>query len=71
MSKKEQVIEICRPTNQLEAEVVRLLLGTRGIHCVFKDDSGVTISVMESKADKARKLINKAGKHLCKGVKPM
>lgn len=71
MSNKEQVTEICRPINQIEAEIVRLLLAKRGIHCVFRDDSGTTISVMESKADKAKKLLKKADRYPCKGVRFM
>ena len=71
MSNKEQLTEICRPTNQIEAEIVRLLLGRGGIHCVFRDERGTTISVMESKADKAKKLLKKADKYPCKGVRFM
>lgn len=62
MSNKEQLTEICRPAGQIEAEIVRLLLAKKGIHCVFRDNSGTTISVMESKADKAKKLLKKATK---------
>lgn len=61
MSNSEELVEVCRPVNQIEAEFVRLLLGSNGIHCVFKYELRTTIMVVESVAKKAKKIIKREG----------
>ena len=61
MSNNEELVEVCRPLNQIEAELVRLLLGSKGIRCVFKDGYRTIIMVEKSMAEKAKKIIKRQG----------
>ena len=61
MSNNEELVEVCRPINQTEAEFVRLLLGSKGIGCVFEYGRRTTIMVVESMAEKAKKIIKRQG----------
>ncbi len=58
MSNKEEMVEVYRALNLIEAEFIRLLLGSKGIHCVLETDHGDGIMVKESLARKAKKLID-------------
>ena len=62
MSNKEEMIEVYRTGNIVEAEYIRLFLGSKGIHCILKPDYGDSIMVEESIAEKAKRLI--------KGIRP-
>ena len=61
MSNNEELVEVCQPVNQIEAEFVRLLLGSKGISCVFKSGYRTIIMVVESVAKKAKKIIKREG----------
>ncbi len=55
MSNSEQMIQVCQTTNQTDAEVIRLLLGSRGIHCVV--EPGNKVMVKKPMAEKAKRLV--------------
>ncbi len=57
MSNKEVMVEVYRALNMIEAEFIRLLLGSRGIHCVLKPNGGDRILVIGSRAERAKRLI--------------
>jgi len=57
MSKKEEMVEVYRTGNIVEAEYIRLFLGSKGIHCVLEPDHGDSIMVKESVSRKAKRLI--------------
>ena len=61
MSNSEELVEVFWAANQIEAECIRLLLGSNGIHCVLKCNGGDRIYVMESIAKKAKRVIKEAG----------
>ena len=61
LSNSKELVEVCRPINQEEAEIVRLLLGSNGIHYVFKSEPKTTIMVSKSVAEKAKKIIKSKG----------
>ena len=58
MNKKEEMVEVYWALNLIEAEFIRLLLGSKGIHCVLKPNGGDRILVIGSRAEKAKKLID-------------
>ncbi len=55
------MVEVFWAANQIQAECVRLLLGSRGIHCMLKPNGGDRILVMDLKAKKAKRVIKEAG----------
>jgi methanogenic corrinoid protein MtbC1 len=57
-NKKEEMVEVYWALNVIEAEFIRLLLGSKGIHCVLKPNGGDRILVIGSRAEKAKKLID-------------
>jgi methanogenic corrinoid protein MtbC1 len=57
MSNKEEMVEVYRTGSIVEAEFIRIFLGSKGIHCVLKPDYGDRIMVKESIARKAWRLI--------------
>ena len=61
MSNNEELVEAFRPLNQIEAEFVRLLLGSKGIRCVFRYGYRTVIMVEQSVAKKAKKIIEREG----------
>ncbi len=57
MSNKEEMVEVYRTGNIVEAEYIRIFLGSKGIHCMLKPDHGDRIMVEESIARNAKRLI--------------
>jgi hypothetical protein len=55
LSNTKELVEVCRLVNQIEADLVRLLLGSNAIHCMFKSKLMTIIMVVESVAEKAKK----------------
>ena len=58
MSNKEEMVEVYHALNLIEAEFIRLLLGSKGIHCVLKPDGGDRILVIGSRAERAKRIID-------------
>lgn len=70
MAKSEKLVEVYRASGELEAHVIKGLLESNGIRCILRSDAAfsvhaftvdgmgeVTVSVLESVADEARKII--------------
>ena len=70
MSKREKLVEVYKATNEMEAQVIKGLLESYGIPCLFKSNSAqsvhmftldgmgeVRVMVWDSMADRAKKLI--------------
>jgi len=66
----EKLVDVYRASGELEAHVIKGLLETNGIPCILKSDAAfsvhaftvdgmgqVTIAVLESMAEEARRLI--------------
>ncbi|MBE0415947.1 MAG: DUF2007 domain-containing protein [Dehalococcoidia bacterium] len=66
----EKLVEVYRASGELEAHVIKGLLESNGIRCILRSDAAfsvhaftvdgmgeVTVSVLESVADEARKII--------------
>ena len=62
MSNNEELVEVCHTSGAIEAEIVKLLLGSNGISCVFKYGLDTRIMVEKSKAEEAKRLIERKGK---------
>ena len=70
MRKKEKKVDVYHASGELEAQVIKGLLESNGIPCIMRSDAAssvhaftvdgmgeVKISVLESMADKARRII--------------
>lgn len=70
MRRKEKTVDVYRASGELEAQVIKGLLESNGIHCIMRSDAAssvhaftvdgmgeVKIAVLESMADEARRII--------------
>ena len=70
MGKQAKLVEVYRAAGEAEAQIIKRLLGSNGIHCLLKSNAApsvhvfavdgmgeVKVMVWESVAEKARRLI--------------